>query len=146
MAHARSGADAQARAALDDHEADLLALGAQESPWDFKQRLARFVNAHSADDGRSEWDRKQAQASLRMWDDKDGMLQLRGQLPPGTPKAVIRRVLGGINDELYRRDHRDHPADEAIPYTERDNEQRLAEALVEACRRRRGPGPSHHQP
>ena len=138
MAHARAGADAQARAALDDHEADLLALGAQESPWDFKQRLARFVKAHSADDGRSEWDRKQTQASLRMWDDKDGMLQLRGQLPPGTPKAVVRRVLNGINDELYRRDHRDHPADETIPFTERDNEQRLAEALVEACRRAEG--------
>ena len=43
---------------------------ALESPWDFKQRLARFVKAHSADDGRSEWDRKQAQARLRMWDDK----------------------------------------------------------------------------
>ncbi len=138
MAHARSTADAQARAALDDHEADLLALGAQESPWEFKQRLARFVKAHSADDGRSEWDRKQAQAGLRMWDDKDGMLQLRGQLPPGTPKAVVRRVLGGIRDELFRRDHRDHPTDEAIPFAERDNEARLAEALVEACRRAEG--------
>ena len=65
MAHARSGADAQARAALDEHEADLLALGAQESPWDFKQRLARFVKTHSADDGRTEWDRKQSQARPR---------------------------------------------------------------------------------
>ncbi len=138
MAHARATADAQARAALDEHEADLLALGAQESPWDFKQRLARFVKAHSADDGRSEWDRKQAQAGLRMWDDKDGMLQLRGQLPPGTPKAVVRRVLGGISDELFRRDHRDHPQDTPIPFGERDNEARLAEALVEACRRAEG--------
>jgi hypothetical protein len=138
MAHARSTADAQARAALDEHEANLLALGAQESPWDFKQRLARFVKAHSADDGRSEWDRKQAQARLRMWDDKDGMLQLHGQLPPGTPKAVLRRVLGGISDELYRRDHQDHPEDQAIPFAERDNEARLAEALVEACRRAEG--------
>ena len=138
MAHARSTADAQARAALDDHEADLLALGALESPWEFKQRLARFVKVHSADDGRSEWDRKQAQGRLRMWDDKDGMLQLHGQLPPGTPKAVLRRVLGGISDELFRRDHQDHPDDQAIPFAERDNEQRLAEALVEACRRAEG--------
>jgi len=124
MAHARANADPQARAALDDHEADLLALGAQESPLDFKQRLARFVKAHSADDGRSEWDRKQTQARLRMWDDKDGMLQLHGQLPPGTPKAVVRRVLGGIADELFRRDHQDHPTDEAITFAERDNEAR----------------------
>ncbi len=138
MAHARSTADAQARAALNDHEADLLALGALESPWEFKQRLARFVKVHSADDGRSEWDRKQTEGRLRMWDDKDGMLQLHGQLPPGTPKAVLRRVLGGISDELFRRDHQDHPDDQAIPFAERDNEQRLAEALVEACRRAEG--------
>ncbi len=146
MAHARSTADAQARAALDEHEADLLALGALESPWDFKQRLARFVKAHSADDGRSEWDRKQAQARLRMWDDKDGMLQLHGQLPPGTPKAVVRRGPGR------------HPR-RALPPRPPRPPRRPGHPLHRTRQRgppgrsvggglpaRRAPGPPHHQP
>ena len=138
MAHARADADAQARAALDDHEADLLALGAGESPWAFTQRLARFVKRHGADDGRREWDRKQANQRLRKYRDRDGMLQIHGQLAPGADTAAVERVLDGIGDELFRRDHRDHPGADPVPVVERDNEQRLAQALVEACRRAEG--------
>jgi hypothetical protein len=133
LADARSKADGKARAALADQEARLLEEGRQETPNQFRDRLARFVQQHSEDDGRSELDRKKARRRLRFWRDKDGMDQLRGSFDPVMGQS-IRSTLERKIDELYRRDHQHHPQDEPVPLEERSNEQRAADALLEICR------------
>src|SRR5262245_9717215 len=70
------------------------------------------------------------------------MTRVSGVLDPESA-AVIRRVLFGISDELYRRDH---PESEPVPYTETTSEQRLADAWTEMARRaeaHKGPAPNH---
>ena len=67
MARARAKADASARAALDEHEAELPAAGSGETAFEFRKRLDQFVHRHSDDDGRSEWERMKAKNRLRCW-------------------------------------------------------------------------------
>ena len=45
MAHARAKADASARAALDEHEAELLAAGSGETAFEFRRRLTAVHQA-----------------------------------------------------------------------------------------------------
>jgi hypothetical protein len=134
LADARAKADTKARSALAEQEARLLAAGAGETPKEFRERLARFVKAHSADDGRSEHDKKVAARKLRWWRDKDGMTQLHGTFDPVSGQ-VIRSTLDRVVEQLWRRDHQNHPADEPVPSSGRDDEQRNADALTEICRR-----------
>ncbi len=134
MARARSKADAQAKAALEANEARLLEDGRKQSPHEFAKRLERFVQRHSADDGRDQWDKKKARQRLRLGKNHDGMTLVNGEYAPEDGQTV-RRVLHGVSEELFRRDHQDHPADEPVPFLERTSENRLAEALVEICRR-----------
>jgi Domain of unknown function (DUF222) len=137
MARARAKADPKARTALEASEARLLALGAGETAHEFAKRLERFVAHHSDDDGRSEWERKKARRRLSIYSDKDGMTQVHGVFDPENGR-VVKSLVDRIADELFRRDHRDHPTDAAIPLEERSNEHRQADALVEACRRADG--------
>ena len=141
LADLRAKADAKARAALEQNERRLLALGRDETAKEFRRRLERFVKVHSEDDGRSEHDRKNARQRLSAYWDRDGMLQLRGSFGPEAGQRVIQ-TLGEKSEELFRRDHRDHPEAEPVPTSERTNEQRLAEALDLLCRRDRGRGPA----
>jgi hypothetical protein len=134
MARARSKADSKAQAALADKEAELLGHAGSESPWAFGQRLERFVKAHSADDGRTEWEKKKAARRARVWRDKDGMTRLSGTFDPESGQ-VVRSTFARVMEQLWRRDHQDHPADEQVPATVRDDEQRGADALTEICRR-----------
>jgi hypothetical protein len=134
MARARAKADAQARAALEDEEDRLLEQGANETAWEFQQRIDRFIQNHSQDDGRDEWKRKKDRQRLSLSKDAESMTQIHGQLAPEDGQQA-RRTLLAIADELYRRDHHDHPADQPVPFLELTNEARLAEAFVEACRR-----------
>ena len=62
------------------------------------------------------------------------MTQLAGELDPEWG-AIVTSELNRRADELFRRDH---PDDLAVPVEERSNEHRLAEALVETCRRAEG--------
>ncbi len=140
LADARAKADAKARAALEQNEKRLLGLGRDETATDFRRRLERFVKVHSADDGRDEHDRKNARQRLSIYDDKDGMTQVRGAFGPEAGQR-IRTALDEVSQELFRRDHRDHPEGEPVPTGERTSEQRLAEALDLLCRRHRGQGP-----
>ncbi|HEY5698512.1 MAG TPA: DUF222 domain-containing protein [Acidimicrobiales bacterium] len=137
IAHARAKADASARAALDAHEAELLAAGSGETAFEFRRRLDRFVKRHSDDDGRSEWERMKAKNRLRCWKNRQGMTQIAGELDPEWG-AIVTSELNRRADELFRRHHQDHPDDQAVPAEERTNEHRLAEALVETCRRAEG--------
>ena len=141
LADVRAKADAKARAALEQNEKRLLAIGKDETAKEFRRRLERFVKVHSEDDGRSEHDRKNARQRLSAYWDRDGMLQLRGSFGPEAGQRVIQ-TLGEKSEELFRRDHRDHPEAEPVPTSERTNEQRLAEALDLLCRRDRGRGPA----
>ena len=141
LADVRAKADAKARAALEQNERRLLALGKDETAREFRRRLERFVKVHSEDDGRSEHDRKNARQRLSAYWDRDGMLQLRGAFGPEAGQRVMQ-TLDETSEELFRRDHRDHPEDEAVPASERTSEQRLAEALDLLCRRHRGQGPA----
>jgi hypothetical protein len=134
LADARAKADATAKAALGAREAELLAAGAKETPGQFRDRLAQFVKRHSADDGRSEFDRKRGARRLSLWRDKDGMTQLRGSFDP-VAGQLVRSTLDRVAEQLYRRDHRNHPEDEPVPVEERTNEQRMADAFSEVCRR-----------
>jgi hypothetical protein len=134
MTRARAKADSKARAALEAHEAELLGHAAGESPWEFQKRLERFVQRHSDDDGRSSWDKAKARERLALTPNGDGMTRINGLLAPELAQRA-RRVLGSVSDELYRRDHQDHPADQAVPFTAITNEQRQAHALDEILRR-----------
>ena len=78
-----------------------------------------------------------AKNRLRAWKNRDGMTQIAGELDPEWGHAVVAE-LNRRADELFRRDHQDHPADQPVPASERSNEHRLAEALVETCRRAHG--------
>ncbi|MET0912446.1 MAG: DUF222 domain-containing protein [Acidimicrobiales bacterium] len=137
IANARSKADASARAALDAHEAELLAAGAGESAFEFRKRLDQFVKRHCEDDGRSAWERMKAKNRLRAWKNRDGMTQIAGELDPEWGR-IVTAELNRRSEELFRRDHQDHPDDQPVPVEERSNEHRLAEALVETCRRADG--------
>ena len=137
IAHARAKADASARAALDQHEGDLLAAGTEETAFAFRRRLDRFIKEHSEDDGRTQWERMKAKNRLRAWKNRDGMTQIAGELDPEWGQTVLTH-LQRVSDELFRRDHQDHPADSPVPVDERSNEHRLAEALVETCQRAEG--------
>lgn len=141
LADIRAKADAKARAALEQNERRLLALGKDETAREFRRRLERFVKVHSEDDGRSEYDRKNARQRLSAYWDGDGMLQLRGAFGPEAGQRVMQ-TLDETSEELFCRDHRDHPEDEPVPAAERTSEQRLAEALDLLCRRHRGQGPA----
>ncbi len=134
LARARAKADAKARATLESKEAELLAKAALESPYEFAKRVDRFVQQHSADDGRSEWDKKKARQRLTLSPTDDGMTRVSGLLAPELAQRA-RRVLGSVSDELYRRDHQNHPTDEPVPPLEITNEQRQADALEEILRR-----------
>ncbi|MET0666864.1 MAG: DUF222 domain-containing protein [Acidimicrobiales bacterium] len=136
IATARSKADASARAALDAHEAEL-AAGAGESAFEFRKRLDQFVKRHCEDDGRSAWERMKAKNRLRAWKNRDGMTQIAGELDPEWGR-IVTAELNRRSEELFRRDHQDHPDDQPVPVEERSNEHRLAEALVETCRRADG--------
>lgn len=137
IAHARAGADPSARTALDRHEAQLLALGAGETAFEFRKRLDQFVTRHSEDDGRSEWERKKSKRRLRFWRNRDGMTQIAGELDPESGH-IVQTQLERVSEELFRHDHADHPDDAPVPVEERKYEQRLADALVETCRRAEG--------
>ena len=78
-----------------------------------------------------------AKNRLRAWKNRDGMTQIAGELDPEWGQTVLTH-LQRVSDELFRRDHQDHPDGEAVPVEERTNEHRLAEALVETCRRAEG--------
>ena len=134
MAAARGRADASAQTALDQEESRLLAEGARETAWEFRKRLDRFVKEHSADDGRSHWDRMKDRERLSITRQASGMDRISGELHPEN-SLVIKRVLHRISDELYRRDHQELAADGAVPPLERTNERRMAEALGEMARR-----------
>ena len=82
LARARAKADAKARAALEEKEAELLAHAATESPYEFAKRVDRFVQQHSADDGRSEWNKKKARQRLTLSPTDDGMTRISGLLAP----------------------------------------------------------------
>ena len=56
--------------------------GRQESPYEFAKRVDRFVQKHSQDDGRSEWDKKKARQRLTLSPAGDGMTRSRGCWPP----------------------------------------------------------------
>ncbi len=137
MAHARANADPSARAALDEHEADLLAQGSGETAFEFRKRLQQFIQRHSEDDGRNEWERMKAKNRLRAWKNRDGMTQIAGELDPEWGRTVLTQ-LQRVSEDLFRRDHQDHPVDQPVPVEERTNDHRLAEALVETCRRAEG--------
>ena len=62
------------------------------------------------------------------------MTQLRGTFDPVSGQ-LIRSTLDRVAEQLFRREHRNHPPDEAVPFAERSNEQRLADAMTEVCRR-----------
>jgi hypothetical protein len=134
LAKARSKADAKAKAALGAKESELLAAGAGETPRQFRERVERFVKANSDDDGRDEHERKKAAQRLSRHVDGDGMGQLRASLAP-EERQTVWSSLDRVSEELFRRGHQDHPADAPVPFAERTSEQRLAEALVEICRR-----------
>jgi hypothetical protein len=108
----------------------LLGHAATESPFEFAKRVEAFVQKHSADDGRSDFDKKKSRRSLRLWTDNDGMTRLSGLLDPVSGQ-VVKTTLDRIADQLWRRDHRD----QAMPVEERSNEARYADALVQACHR-----------
>ncbi len=137
MARARSKADATAKAALEANEARLLEDGRKESPHEFAKRLERFVQRHSADDGRDQWDKNRGRRRLSLAKDGDGMTRISGLLDPEAAQR-IRRALLGVSEELFRRDHQDHPVEEPVPFLERTSEQRLADALEEVCARAEG--------
>ncbi len=141
LADTRAKADAKARAALEQNERRLLELGRDETAKEFRRRLERFVKVHSEDDGRSVHDRKNARQCLSIYKDHDGMTQLRGSFGPEAGQRITD-ALGEVSEELFRRDHRDHPEDQPVPTAERTSEQRLAEALDLVCRRNRGTGPA----
>jgi hypothetical protein len=133
LTRARAKADDRARAALAGHENELLDAARTRSPRQFQDHVDRFVKQHSEDDGRTELDRQRARRGLRLWKDGDGMTRLSGQLDPVSGQAV-RTTLGRIAEQLWRRDHQDR-ADEPVPFLERTDEGRYADALVEACGR-----------
>ena len=147
MAAARSRADGRARGALREHEASLVDAAATETAWEFTKRLERFVKRHSEEDGRSNWDRMKDREELSLVPSGDGMYRLSGLLHP-EPTTTSGRVLRAIAEELYRRDHRDHPADQPVPPAELANKKRLAEAFHEMARRAEGkphPTTSHER-
>src|SRR5204862_7630857 len=96
--------------------------------------LSRFVKVHSADDGPSRHEAQRGARRLSLWRDKDGMTHLRGTFDP-VAGQLIRSTLDRVAEQLFRRDHRNHPADEPVPVGERSNEQRMADAMSEVCRR-----------
>ena len=57
-------------------------LGSGRRRVQFRERVARFVKQHSADDGRSEWEHKKAARAARFWPDKDGMTRVHGAVDP----------------------------------------------------------------
>ena len=135
LTRARAKADAKAQAALLAHENRLLDEARTMTPQQFADHVAKFVQKHSADDGRSEWERKKARR--RFWirrNRQDGMYDLGGKVDPELG-VRIKRTVDREAERLWRRDHQGHPADEAVPVQERDNEQRYADALGEVCRK-----------
>ena len=120
LARARAKADAKARAALEEKEAELLAHAALESPYEFAKRVDRFVQQHSADDGRSEWDEKKARQRLTLSPTDDGMTRISGLLAP----ELAQRARACPRQRLGR----------AVP-----------PGPPEPSRRRSGPAPRDHQ-
>ena len=78
--------------------------------------------------------KKKARQRLTLSPTGDGMTRISGLLAPELAQRA-KRVFGSVSDELYRRDHQNHPADEPVPPLELTNEQRQAEALEEILRR-----------
>ena len=138
IAHARANADPSARAALDEHEADLLAPAPGETAFEFRSDSPRFVKRHSEDDGRTEWDRMKAKNRLRMWKNRDGMTQIAGELDPEWGRHRPDRRPGRRQRRTVPPRPPGPPRRPGHPLRGADNEHRLAEALVETCRRAEG--------
>ncbi|HYF46844.1 MAG TPA: DUF222 domain-containing protein [Acidimicrobiales bacterium] len=134
MAAGRAKADARARAALEDAEAELLEQAEHESPQDFRKRVDRFIAEHqSTQDGLDEHGRRRARNSLRFWNDRDGMKRMSGAFDPDLGAEIEAEVRRKAEDrwraECIERKEQKAPASVVT------NERRMAEALGEVCRR-----------
>ena len=137
MARGRAKADQAAQDALADAESDLLDAAANESPEAFRKRVDEFIAEHQAvQDGLDEYDEKRRQRKARFWRDKDGMLHLSAIFDPDLG-AEVRSSIERRAEELWRGE-RSGREDEPIPASERDNEQRTADAIGLTCRRADG--------
>ena len=117
-------------------EPDLLDQARDESPPEFRKRLERFIADHQADDGLADHDRQKARASLRFWNDNEGMKRMSGAFDPDLG-AEIEHEVRRKSEEAWRAE-RGRTDEVPAPQSVITNERRMAEALGEICRRSKG--------
>ncbi|MCY3561981.1 MAG: DUF222 domain-containing protein [bacterium] len=94
QANAKRLADAVEKTSAADVESDreLLAKAESMRPEQFARAARRWTADHQTDGGESEHRRLRARRCVRIWDDDDGMVHLRGQFDPVTGKRIANRL------------------------------------------------------
>ena len=106
---------------------ELLESGVEMSPEDFERAVQQFRLA--LEPGETTASRQHGARSLRFSNGPDGMIRLRGFLPP-VEGATLQTILGAISEANYRRDNPTRAR--VLGGHDTDScEQRLADALLE---------------
>ena len=94
QANAKRLADAIDKTGADvvESDGDLLAKAASMRPEQFTREARRWTADRQADGGESEYRRQRARRCVRMWNDDDGMVHLRGEFDPVTGKRIASRL------------------------------------------------------
>ena len=75
-----------------EHDRELLSKAESLSPEQFAKEAKRWAADRQDDGGESEYRRRRARRSVRMWDGGDGMMHLHGQFDPVTGRRIANRL------------------------------------------------------
>ena len=94
QANAKRLAEAIDKTGAEAVESDSALLAKAESmrPEQFVRESRRWTADRQADGGASEYGRQRARRRLRVWDDDDGMVHLRGEFDPVTGERIANRL------------------------------------------------------
>ncbi len=94
QANAKRLAEAIEKTGAEAVESDSALLAKAESmrPEQFIRESRRWTADRQADGGASEYGRQRARRRLRVWDDDDGMVHLRGEFDPVTGERIANRL------------------------------------------------------
>ena len=93
-ANAKRLAEAIEKTSAEAVESDSTLLAKAESmrPEQFVRESRRWTADRQADGGESEYGRQRARRRLRVWNDDDGMVHLRGEFDPVTGERIVNRL------------------------------------------------------
>ena len=94
QANAKRLAEAIEKTGAEAVESDSTLLAKAESmrPEQFVRESRRWTADRQADGGESEYGRQRARRRLRLWNDDDGMVHLRGEFDPVTGERIANRL------------------------------------------------------